>query len=181
MTSTWKKMLDLLIFTCSKVSLPEFSISKPLELLQPGSSAPSQQFGDKRESPGLSCCCSHWNELGLLQFSLSPHPRGSPSIPLVFIQRCSKAERWVAEVGCWRLGWKEGIQSLPFLLRTENSSAVHPGHLDPPRNPPLLLKMLLRWDRDTTAPRLWPLQKPLNFALPEFSKSSYNSKSTSIK
>lgn len=142
-----KKMLDLLTLTCSKISLP-FSISKPLELHQSPPAlgpqcqcsapapAPQTTVGRKEESPGFCHCCRVTGRN--LAFSISLSFPSSQEL-LVFIQRRSKAQRWVVEVRCWDLGWEEGIQSIPFLLMTENTSTTHPGHLNSPRNLPQFL------------------------------------------
>lgn len=142
-----KKILDLLTLICSQISLPRkpFPISNLLELFQSpsalsvpvlcsrcGAQPLHSNVGNKRGIPWfVPLLKSHWKELGLLQFSVFCLIPGAAGF---YPKRVQSTE--VAEVRCWDLGWKGGNHSVPFLSTTENSSAVHPGHLDTPRNPP---------------------------------------------
>lgn len=181
MTSTWKKMLDLLMLTCSKISLPEFSISKPLKLLQPGSSAPSQQFGDKRESPGLCCCCSHWNEPGLLQFSVfSPIPGAHPH-PFGFHPKMLQSREVSGWGGMLGFGLERRNSVLPFSSDNRKFLCCTSRSPGPSKEPTPATENAAEVGQGYHSTKAVTSTNPLNFALPEFSKSSYNSKSTSIK
>lgn len=183
----WKKMLDLWTVTCSKNSLPEypFSISAApgaaadpvpvlCSLLSCGAQ-PITDTGDKRGVPwAVLSLQSHWKELGFLQFSLFPLtllvlPKEAPK---------PSGERLWWGAGTW-VGKEEFCLSLSFWWQKIPLLCLHvPWTLQGTTTAP---DAAAEVGKSTTAPRLGLLQKPLNFALPEFSKSCYNAKSTSIK